>query len=154
MKICVFSDSHGSSAGMLRAVYAHSPDMVIHLGDGERDLEEIKSQFPDTPVKRVRGNCDWYSVLPETEHININGVEIFMTHGHLYGVKQNTSALLDAAGACGAGLVLYGHTHRPCYDLERGVHVLNPGSCHTLSGTFALILIGSDGDVDCRLLGF
>lgn len=153
MKICVFSDSHGYAGTMLRAIEIHSPDMILHLGDGERDMEKVKSQFPSIPITGVRGNCDWYSLLPETEQLNVCGLNILMTHGHVYGVKSGMDKLIGAARNYGAGLVLYGHTHRPAYTVDRGLHILNPGSCQSPSGTFAVIDVSAGGDLFCRLLG-
>lgn len=152
MKICVFSDSHGSSSAMVRAVNEHSPDLILHLGDGVRDAENIKSQFPQIPLKAVRGNCDWSSYLPEKLQFDINGVEVFMTHGHLYSVKSGLSSLLNAAHFSGAGLVLYGHTHQARYEEVGGLHVLNPGSCGGPSASFALVTINPSGGVSCRIV--
>ena len=56
MKICVFSDSHGSSEAMARAVDEHSPDLILHLGDGVRDAEKVKSQLPPIKLKSVWGD--------------------------------------------------------------------------------------------------
>lgn len=151
MKICVFSDSHGNSLYMLRAIEEHSPDMIFHLGDGERDTDKIKSQFPQIPLKRVCGNCDWYSMLPNVERVNVYGANIMLTHGHLYHVKSGTDELMEAARREGMDMVLYGHTHIPQYDLIDGLHILNPGSCQTSSGSYALAEISPEGKISCRL---
>lgn len=152
MKICVFSDSHGSSEAMARAVDEHSPDLILHLGDGVRDAEKVKSQFPQIPLKAVRGNCDWSSFVPEKLQFNVNGVEVLMTHGHLYNVKSGLSSLLNAAHFSGAGLVLYGHTHQARHEQAGGVHLLNPGSCSGPSASFALVAITPGGGVSCRIV--
>ena len=42
MRILVFSDSHGNSRCMSEALYSNpNAEMIIHLGDGERDLNDI-----------------------------------------------------------------------------------------------------------------
>lgn len=46
MKILVFSDSHRSRGGMMDAIDAHNPDLVIHLGDLQDDAEEIGYAYP------------------------------------------------------------------------------------------------------------
>ncbi len=154
MKICVFSDSHGSAGNMLRAIEEHSPDMILHLGDGERDTEKIRSRFPQIPLKGVKGNCDLYSFLSETELLEIRGVRFMLTHGHLYGVKNGLSRLVAAAKDAGADVVLYGHTHTAFYDMDGPLHILNPGSCMTHSGSFAIVDLTAGGSVSCRILGF
>ena len=56
----VFSDSHGRTLGMVRAVRQQQPDAVFHLGDCERDTQRLEKEFPDLPLYRVCGNCGYY----------------------------------------------------------------------------------------------
>lgn len=111
MKLVVFSDSHGHPDRMLRVIGQSSPDMIIHLGDGGTDIAKIKKQFPQIPLKAVRGNCDLISDLPESELFSVGKVKIFITHGHIFGVKINLSRLIERADASDADIVMYGHTH-------------------------------------------
>lgn len=153
LKLCVFSDSHGYGGAMLHAIEENEPDMIIHLGDGGAELNKIRSQFPQIPLKAVRGNCDLSLSLPDKEIIDVNGLKIFLTHGHLYGVKNGLDPLLDAARLAQAGLVLYGHTHTAHYTRSGGIEVLNPGSCGLGSSrSFALINIGAGGSILCRIV--
>ena len=64
MKFIVFSDSHGVSDNMIRAVQKEKPDLCFFLGDGERDLSALQKRFPRLPINAVRGNCDVFSSLP------------------------------------------------------------------------------------------
>ena len=95
MRIAVFSDSHGVKEPMLAAIEEQKPDMVLHLGDYVRDAEAIAAYFPSLDLRYVRGNCDAYSRSDAEENLlfNADGVRIFMTHGHLYGVKRELTAL-------------------------------------------------------------
>ena len=61
MKFIVFSDSHGVSDNMIRAVKLEKPDLCFYLGDGENDLRLLQNRFPQLPVNAVRGNCDTFS---------------------------------------------------------------------------------------------
>lgn len=153
MKLAVFSDSHGNPERMLRAIGHFAPDMILHLGDGGRDITKIKTQFPDLPLSAVRGNCDISGALPETETVTISGVRLFLTHGHLFGVKQTPSILIDEAIKREANIVLFGHTHEAvCYQ-ERGLFVINPGTagCPPMQ-TFAELEISSDGAISSRIV--
>lgn len=129
MKTAVFSDSHGSSDEMLRAVRDFCPDTIIHLGDGRRDTEIITREFPDIPVYTVSGNCD--GDYPEESYkiVSLDGHKAFITHGHRYGVRfSGLSALLYAAECCGCDIAMFGHTHEAlCTDCG-GIKVINPGS--------------------------
>lgn len=127
--------------------------MIVHLGDSGPELNKIKSQFPQIPLKAVRGNCDMWSNLPERDSFNLGGVGIFMTHGHLYNVKSGLSSLLNAGHFSEAGLVLYGHTHVSHYERLGEMEILNPGSCgRGLSRSFAIVHIGTDGGIACRIV--
>ena len=45
IRAAVFSDTHSSTALMLEAIRRYRPNVVIHLGDYERDAEKIRSEF-------------------------------------------------------------------------------------------------------------
>lgn len=130
IKICVFSDSHGSASGMIRAIGREDPGLCFFLGDGERDLEEVRSRFPSLAVYAVRGNCDPCSSLPAFISCNVEGVGIYACHGHLYEVKtdHDLTLLRGTAGRAGAGIVLYGHTHEARLETMGSLTVMNPGS--------------------------
>jgi putative phosphoesterase len=128
-KIAVFSDTHGRGRGMTDAVMANRPDAVIHCGDGCRDTRAIETEFPDIPVYGVAGNCDYEPALPLARTIELNGVRIYIAHGHTLGVRYgNLDRLAYAAEEAGAQIALYGHTHRAKYDTVGNVAVINPGS--------------------------
>lgn len=94
MKIAVFSDSHGSGQKMLDAIEQIQPDMVVHLGDGERDVQLVRERYPSLPLHAVCGNCDYRTEKPESQLFDVNGVKIFITHGHIYGVNPRVPGFL------------------------------------------------------------
>ena len=64
MKIAVFSDTHSFVGPMIEAVAEYMPDAICHLGDHDRDTEALLRQFPDIPLYRVSGNCDFNPLAP------------------------------------------------------------------------------------------
>ena len=70
----------------------------------------------------VRGNCDFGSDLPLTGEFTAQGVKIFYTHGHYYGVKSGLYTLACAARERGAQVALYGHTHNALEDYDDGLY--------------------------------
>ncbi|MCI8610376.1 MAG: YfcE family phosphodiesterase [Clostridiales bacterium] len=130
MKILVFSDAHGEIRGMEKAIHTHEmdTDAILYLGDGTAAAEILLGQFPNIMHMAVLGNNDfghagvWECVL------ELDGVRIFCTHGHKYGVKSGMERLCQAAIQKKADLVLFGHTHL-CADFTmEGIRFLNPGS--------------------------
>ena len=153
MLLAVFSDSHGNPERMLRAIEHSKPDLVLHLGDGGRDIDKIKSQFPQLPLTAVRGNCDISGDLPEKKILNINGVKLLLTHGHLYGVKHTPAMLISEAVTQGANAVLFGHTHEPVNYQEQGIFVINPGTAgYPPHQTYAEIEITDSGELFSRII--
>ncbi|MCL2342986.1 MAG: metallophosphoesterase [Firmicutes bacterium] len=128
MKIAVFSDSHGQTRDMLRAIQASRPDVIFHLGDVCRDTAPIGQAFPDIPLYAVRGNCDFAAREETVLFLTLGGTRFFLTHGHLYGVKSGLYDLIDTAKKRGADAVLFGHTHRAHMRFDRGMYVINPGA--------------------------
>ena len=132
MKLIVFSDSHRrNSSDMLVIIDEEKPDAVLHLGDVVDDVDDIRSVYPDLKVYNVRGNNDygWNAQdVPDKLIVQAGKVRLFLTHGHLYGVRRNTKALASAARRNGCQMALYGHTHEAEIDRDGGILIANPGS--------------------------
>ena len=149
MKILVLSDSHGSKNNMLDAVSLESPDMILHLGDCEKDCSVLALRYPDIPLRKVRGNCDRLSPELDTDEFKIEDKRFMMTHGHVYNVKIGNDRIIEIAGYRGADVLLYGHTHIPHHSVVEGIEVINPGSIG--SGKSYAVLEVKNGAVSCEL---
>ena len=110
--IVVVSDTHRNKSALKKiANVIMENDYVFHLGDYYDDFVDYAYALKDK-VFQVHGNCDYGTSEAETEILTeIEGVKIFATHGHNYGVKQGREKLLRRAKQLGATLVFYGHTH-------------------------------------------
>lgn len=148
MRILVVSDTHGSESNLRRAVLAQpSAEVVIHLGDGEEEAARVKRSFPEKMFLQVRGNCDWGSNLPDRALFEAEGVKIFYTHGHIYGVKSGLYNAVCAAREQKAQVLLYGHTHMALTDYEDGLHIMNPGSLGGFRASYGTLDITPQGIV-------
>ncbi len=153
MKLAIFSDTHGNTAGMVRAVRRICPDILVHLGDYVRDTAVLEGEFPELPLYSVSGNCDLFAALPDAMTFLAGPVTVFATHGHRYSVRQSTDSLLNAAHFSGASLVLYGHTHTARFEQMAGMSLLNPGTAGTgATPTFAVAEISNAGEIACRII--
>ena len=137
MKLYVISETHGNVDKALE-VYTklHSIDLIVHLGDMERDVKQI-SHSTGKPVISVRGNNESYNcAAPDWNILETEYGNILLTHGHRQSVKSNLQKLLYRARELECRAALFGHTHMPFYTEEQGIHLLNPGSlCLPLDGT-------------------
>jgi putative phosphoesterase len=142
MRIIAVSDTHGSPDLLLTAVrHAGRTDMLLHLGDGQRDCAALDGYSGKVWI--VRGNCD-FSPFDDYEHfLKLDGASIYMTHGHLFDAKITLNKLWYKGREMGADIVCFGHTHVPLLEKQGTVTLLNPGSLKH-SKTYGLIEIGQE----------
>ena len=109
-------------------------DYVFFLGDGYEAAERLATAENAPCFVGVRGNCDaFFCNAPEDMTLDLEGVRIFLHHGHTSGVKHGLG------GACAedlrheADICLFGHTHEPFLSYEqvegrKPFYLFNPGS--------------------------
>ncbi len=82
---------------------------------------------------------------PAEEMLTLDNKKVYVTHGHLYGVKTEVTLLIERAKALGADVAVYGHTHVSTVFRKDGVLFVNPGSLHNPAhrrqASFALLEI-------------
>jgi len=128
MKIAVLSDTHGNRSLMNRAVEKiQHCDVVIHLGDNDRDVEYLK-RYVDLPFHVVKGNCDFGSKAPNELCQYIGGKKVLITHGHKYNVKYSLMSLMYKGEEEEADIILFGHTHVAMKEYNQNILIMNPGS--------------------------
>ena len=132
MKAIVLGDSHRDYRSIHKILTSEAPfDQIIHTGDVHRDVEDILSVYQDIPCAYVLGNNDFLVWgVPNRREFSLGNIKVFLTHGHLYGVKQSCGRLLREAKACGARLCIFGHTHKACAEEKDGIFLLNPGAAY------------------------
>ncbi|MBR3893752.1 MAG: phosphodiesterase [Clostridia bacterium] len=145
MKLMIASDIHGSAffcERLLEAYRTEAPDRFLLLGDllyhgprndlpteyaPKRVIELLNAIAPS--LLCVRGNCEAevdqmvlkFPVLADYAWLDVNGLRIFATHGHLFGA-DNPPPL------AGGDVLLCGHTHVPKFTPYETYTYINPGS--------------------------
>lgn len=127
-KVVIISDTHGNMP-KITALYGifKECDYIIHLGDTSGDGSKIKKEFGDKVIL-INGNCDPVKLGENEAVLEIEGVKIFATHGHLYSAKTTLNGLYMRGNEENCQIVLYGHTHRAREDEIDGVTLINPGN--------------------------
>ncbi len=128
MRAAVFSDTHSNTALMREAVRRIRPDVIIHLGDHDRDTQCLRTEFPEIPLYSVCGNCDFYPMAPEKDIVPLGPVKAFITHGHLYNVDWSTDSIVYAAQEADCQIAMFGHTHEAMNGELGSIKLLNPGT--------------------------
>ena len=144
-KILVISDTHGLVLP-LKEIFNHHSDItaIFHCGDSElMNFDPILKK-----VHVVRGNCDYDRTLPNELLIKIGQHKIYITHGHMHGVKSSLDQLQMRAKEMGAEIALYGHSHVARADVADGILLVNPGSLAyprtRKEKTYAIITLDKD----------
>src|SRR5437667_12684419 len=97
-------------------------DYIIHAGDVD-DPAILKKLAEIAPVTAVRGNVDrgaWAKKIPETNVLEIDGLDIYVLH--------DLNQLDLRPEAAGFAAVISGHSHVPKQEMKNGVLYFNPGS--------------------------
>lgn len=128
MRIGVVGDIHGNYTALQNAVRQMGKiDHLWFTGDGVREIR-LLAEATGLFVRGVRGNCDFTTSYPDEELFNLENHTIWLTHGHLYGVKSSLTRLSLAGAEKGAQLIVYGHTHLPEMTEWHGIIIFNPGT--------------------------
>ncbi|MEW9675442.1 metallophosphoesterase [Lentibacillus sp. L22] len=122
--ILVVSDSHGLTNELTQIRERHHADFMIHCGDSELEMDAPELEG----YVKVAGNCDSDSRFPNEQLIDADGVNVFVTHGHLYQVKMSLMNIAYRAQESNAQIVCFGHTHIAGAEKSGDQLFINPGS--------------------------
>ncbi|MBR6450909.1 MAG: phosphodiesterase [Fibrobacter sp.] len=164
MRALILSDIHGSALAARQALtffekfncdkifllgdtLYHGPRNPLPAGHGPMGVVEALAPYKDRIVA-VRGNCDAeidlmmldFPIENEYTIVEDSGVNLFLSHGHIYIPECFPRNALESIESTGAAqpthsqkpqidAYLYGHTH--VWKLEknfRDVLIVNPGS--------------------------
>lgn len=128
---------------LIQALDDQKVDLILHAGDicVPRVLDELREL---APVLAVRGNRDilFGKDLPISRTLEVNGIKILLTHGHmgmtsywadkvqhmLIGYRLNRYIRRVRKEMPGAGVYIFGHSHRSEIIWQEDVLLFNPGS--------------------------
>ena len=123
-KLIIVSDNHGDK-NIEMILDKREYDLAIHCGDSQFQYNsEIMKKFN----VRVKGNCDFDNNYPNEVVIEIEGIKLFITHGHLYNIKYTFKDLCLKADELGCQIALFGHSHQLMNETTRGIQLINSGS--------------------------
>lgn len=128
-RVLIFSDTHTDVAGMERVINeSKGIDIILHLGDHARDAKRL-SMLTQRNILAVLGNNDRFDEdAPEERVVEVNGFNIYMTHGHLVSASNRLEDLTKFAKEKGCSIALFGHSHVFESGIRNGVLYLNPGA--------------------------
>jgi putative phosphoesterase len=126
MNIGIISDTHGLLRAQVFDVF-QGVQHILHAGDvGDPGI--LTELAAIAPVTAVWGNVDGMDLrarIPEIARLELGGVRIVILHGMQLGSPTPQKA---AAAHPDAGLVVFGHSHRPIIQQAGPTLAVNPGS--------------------------
>lgn len=126
MKVGIISDTHGLLRPEVFPVF-EGVEHILHAGDvGPAEL--LVELEAIAPVTAVWGNTDGWEVrarVPEVAEVELEGVRVVVVHGMQLGSPNPENV---AAAYPHAGLVVFGHSHRPVIRQVGATLAVNPGS--------------------------
>jgi len=136
LKALIFSDSHGDLSYMTAMIDKYKDvKTIIHAGDVFSDTQELLMRYPRKNIIYVVGNNDYFvKNEPKDRLFELEGVKIFLTHGHRYSVKAGMYSLFAAAREKEARLCIFGHTHCRFSEEQGGIWLFNPGCARNSCG--------------------
>ena len=121
MRIGLISDTHGlMRPEALNALRGSSH--ILHAGDigAPAILEALRAIAPLTVVRGNNDGAAWARAIRDTETVEFGGVAVHVIH--------EIALLAGEPIACGFGVVVSSHSHRPMIEPRDGVLYVNPGS--------------------------
>lgn len=150
MEVLVLSDSHGFSENIKKAIEKEPQcKKIFFLGDGVRDIIQMKRLYQDKEFIIVVGNNDYDSDLSTIAYKYIEGCTVVATHGHQFDVRRTRHELAQHAAGVLANVAFYGHTHSSDISVDSSTNVvlINPGAL--CLGQYAVVTI-ENGDVTAK----
>ena len=149
-KILVVSDSHRDQYTLEKIIKKEADaNLIIHLGDGIDEFEDLMLYTRKNNIS-VKGNSDTDSIShSDIKTVTVCDKKLFLSHGHIFNVKDKYDDIIKNARAENADLCLFGHTHMQHISTVDGMTVLNPGAVYSLQ-QYAVIKI-TDGNIHAEL---
>src|SRR5699024_301790 len=128
-KLLIVSDSHSLTTELTDIYERHNDvDAALHCGDSE--LDTYSPYLKNYTV--VKGNCDIFSAFSEEEVVQLGGLNILLTHGHLFRVKENLMMIQYVTRVLVADVILFVFTHVALAKQELYQLFINLGSLNLL----------------------
>lgn len=151
MKLLILSDTHRSLGFAYDAIEKEHPDAVVHLGDHLTDAEDLSFACQEPDFYYVPGNCDYAPTVPQSLTLELDGVRIFVTHGHLYGRQARSDRACgrgEGRGRAACALRPYPH---PAPGGARRYHAPEPRHGRRFGHNGYAVVEIKDGAFSCRL---
>lgn len=118
------SDSHGCNREIEYVMNKESDaDLFLHCGDICVD----EYTYPE--ILTVCGNNDYYD-YPMQRVLNVEGHRIIMFHSHQFSFLKREEKMIQRAKEHDCDIICFGHTHVALDKVEKGIHMINPGSLY------------------------
>ncbi len=141
MKLLITSDVHGHEERLKEVIDIHK-DVDAHLNAGDMCLDQ--RVYEKYHLITVKGNNDFFTNEPFKRVINLFGIHILLTHGHMEHVKFSKREIKALGEHLEADLVVFGHTHQRYIEKIGDMVLINPGALGDFEKSYAIY---EDGEI-------
>jgi len=141
MTFLITSDVHGKLERLEKVIQKHHT-IEHHLNAGDMVLNP--HTYEKFHLITVKGNNDYGIDLPYIRILDLDGLKIMLTHGHLEYVKFGLDRLKLKAKLHEVNIVIFGHTHERYLMVEENIMFINPGALGDSGRSYAIY---NDGQV-------
>ena len=135
MKLLITSDVHGNNLALEEVINQHK-DVDYHINAGDMCLDP--KIWENYHIIAVKGNNDFGSDLPYIRILDLDGIRILLTHGHIEHVKFGLDRLKLKAKVNDAQIVIFGHTHERYMMVDEDILFINPGALGDYHQSYAI----------------
>lgn len=144
MKILVLSNSNGNSKQIENAISITKPNAVFHLGNGIKDLANLRIEVP---LYLTKGKKDFFIKADSIKKFNVQSFCVLLTYGHKLSTKKSINNLEKLAQKEHANIMLFGCGKKFYYEKD-GITFINPGQIYKNDGNCVLLEI-DNGKFNC-----
>lgn len=135
MKLLITSDVHGDFDGLKEVIEKHK-DIDYHINAGDMCIDP--KRYERYHIITVKGNNDFGVDLPWYRVLDLEGLKILLTHGHMEFVKFGFDRLKLKTKLMEASIVIFGHTHERYLMVENNMMLINPGALGDYHRSYAI----------------
>ncbi len=135
MKLLITSDVHGDLDALSAVIEKHK-DIDYHLNAGDMCIDP--KRYERHHIITVKGNNDFGVNLPWLRVLDLEGLKILLTHGHMEFVKFGLDRLKLKTKLMEANIVIFGHTHERYLMVDEDIMFINPGALGDYHRSYAI----------------
>lgn len=139
-KILVLLDLYLYFDKVLKIFEKEKLDIVIGVGDGIKDIEELFYVYLKVKYYMVKGNCDFFDrSYNEENFFEIDGIKVFLIYGYFYDVKWILNFIKEIGKKLNVFFIVFGYIYKLYIEKDGNMILFNLGVIK--DGRYGIIIL-------------